>query len=79
MTRSEKKAKELVFGFYKIIGLEGFGYDCNPIDVIDNGLHKIAQLRSKECALRCVDEITKIAHIEDKDYYDELIEEIKKL
>ncbi len=49
------KAKELVFGFYKIVGLDGFGYDCNPIDVIDNGLHKIAQGRAKQCALKCVD------------------------
>ncbi len=57
MTRAEKEAKELVFGFYKIVGLDGFGYDCDPIGVIDNGLHKIAQLRSKECALRCVDKM----------------------
>ena len=54
---AQKEAKELVFGFYKIVGLDGFSYDCDPIDVIDNGLHKIAQLSSKECALRCVGKI----------------------
>lgn len=48
-------AKELVFKFYKIVGLDGFWYDCNPVTHYSKEQHKLAQKRSKECALESVD------------------------
>lgn len=73
----KEEAKELVFGFYKIVGLDGFGYDCNPIDIIDNGLHKIAQKRSRECTLICVDKL--IEYINNSIKSDGIINHVKGL
>jgi len=63
----KEQAHNLVFSIYKKIGLDGFNYDCNPINIIDNGLHKIAQQRTIELALMQVDEI-----INESGFYKDL-------
>ena len=88
--KAKHEAKELVFRMYKIVGLEGFGYDCDPIDIIDNALHKSAQEKSKQLALLYVDEILKELDYLHKDipsstilmrggYWQEVKQEIEKL
>lgn len=77
----KQKAKELVFRFYKIVGLSGFEYDCVlPIASLDNYYHKIAQRRAKKCALKCANEVLGYMG-SDRGYafWEEVKQEIKKL